>query len=116
MELLGKMPLKVTRSGQYAKDMFDSRGNLRNVRELRFWSGRIMLCRAAPPDLTQLTGATCAHGRDLKNLLMEKYDFTDGDAEGFSNYLLPMLEFDPADRTTARACADHEWAAGGDCL
>lgn len=49
--------------------------------------------------------------RDLKNLLIQKYDFTDEDAEGFSNYLLPMLEFSPAERTTARASAEHAWVA-----
>lgn len=38
MELLGIMPLKVARTGKYAKDLFDSRGRLRNIRELRFWS------------------------------------------------------------------------------
>jgi serine/threonine-protein kinase SRPK3 len=50
--------------------------------------------------------------RDLKNLLIQKYDFTDDDADGFSNYLLPMLDFDPKQRTTARLCADHAWVAG----
>ena len=55
-------------------------------------------------------------GRDLKNLLLEKYDFTDDDAERFSNYLLPMLEFDPAERVTARACADHAWVDTDDSV
>ncbi len=54
--------------------------------------------------------------RDLKNLLIQKYDFTDDDAEGFSNYLLPMLEFNPAERTTARASAQHAWVAAEDSL
>eukprot|EP01043_Picozoa_sp_COSAG02_P054195 COSAG02_NODE_6096_length_3802_cov_8.071294_4_plen_96_part_00 len=37
MELLGDVPKQVTRSGKYAKDLFDSRGKLRNIRELRYW-------------------------------------------------------------------------------
>eukprot|EP01043_Picozoa_sp_COSAG02_P028358 COSAG02_NODE_1715_length_11211_cov_8.483801_5_plen_108_part_00 len=37
MELLGAMPMDVARSGKYAKDLFDRKGNLRNIRELRYW-------------------------------------------------------------------------------
>ena len=46
---------------------------------------------------------------DVAHLLMEKYDFTQEDADGLSNFLLPMLAFDPKERATARACADHPW-------
>ena len=44
---------------------------------------------------------------DVAHLLMEKYDFTQEDADGLSNFLLPMLAFDPKERATARACAGH---------
>jgi serine/threonine-protein kinase SRPK3 len=52
----------------------------------------------------------CCLRRDLANLLVEKYDFVQEDADGLANFLLPMLAFDPKIRSTARACADADWA------
>ena len=67
MELLGRIPVPITRQGKYACDLFTKRGELRHIRELKFW--------------------------DLANLLVEKYDFTREDADGLTNFLLPMLRF-----------------------
>jgi serine/threonine-protein kinase SRPK3 len=37
MELLGRMPKNLAMSGKHSKKYFDSRGNLRRIKDLRFW-------------------------------------------------------------------------------
>jgi len=45
----------------------------------------------------------------LKNVLIEKYEWEDSAAEGFSQFLLPMLNPDRQKRATAAECLKHPW-------
>lgn len=66
MELLGPMPRSLSSHGKYASDYFNRKGELRNIRNLKFWS--------------------------LESVLMEKYHFNSQDASELASFLLPMLE------------------------
>ena len=47
----------------------------------------------------------------LYEVLTEKYDWPPSEAEEFAQFLLPMLEYDPAKRATASECLEHPWLA-----
>ncbi|CAL5212210.1 unnamed protein product [Lathyrus oleraceus] len=83
MELLGKMPSKIALGGRYSRDFFNRHGDLRHIRDLRFWP--------------------------LNKILMEKYNFSEPDAKGMADFLLPILDFDPEKRPTAAQCLSHPW-------
>ncbi|XP_053281438.1 SRSF protein kinase 3 [Pleuronectes platessa] len=82
-ELLGKIPPAVALSGKYSADYFGRRGDLRCVGPLRLWS--------------------------LYEVLVEKYHFRLEEAHGFSEFLLPMLDYHPKKRATAAECLHHPW-------
>ena len=52
----------------------------------------------------------------LKNVLVEKYEWDEMAAEGFSQFLLPMLHPDPARRATAAQCLKHPWITNTDVI
>ena len=37
IELLGRMPKRISGSGKYAKDYFNRHGELRHIKKMRFW-------------------------------------------------------------------------------
>ena len=43
----------------------------------------------------------------LFDVLTEKYEWESGVAQEFSDWLLPMLAFDPAERASAEQCLKH---------
>ena len=45
----------------------------------------------------------------LFEVLVEKYEWDPEEAQGFSDFLVPMLEFDPAKRVTAGMALQHPW-------
>jgi len=45
-------------------------------------------------------------------VLTEKYEWPHKKAHDFTDFLLPMLEFDPNRRATAAQCLEHPWLAG----
>ena len=47
----------------------------------------------------------------LYEVLTEKYEWTHGDALGFTEFLTPMLEFDPDKRARAIESLNHPWLA-----
>ncbi|KAG5060894.1 hypothetical protein AAZX31_01G145500 [Glycine max] len=83
MELLGKMPRKIATGGAQSKDFFDRHGDLKRIRRLKF----------------------CP----LDKLLTDKYKFSVNDAQEFSEFLLPLFDFAPEKRPTARQCLQHPW-------
>ncbi|KAJ6693037.1 MITOGEN-ACTIVATED PROTEIN KINASE [Salix purpurea] len=87
MELLGMMPRKVALGGRYSRDFFNRFGDLRHIRRLRFWP--------------------------LTKVLMEKYDFSEQDANDLNNFLVPLLDFVPEKRPTAAQCLNHPWITAG---
>lgn len=82
-ELLGKMPKKLALDGKYSKQFFDKRGNLKHIKTLKFWP--------------------------IKEVLVEKYHFSQQDAQDVSDFMEPLLDFDPKTRWTALAALQSRW-------
>ncbi|EEF33736.1 srpk, putative [Ricinus communis] len=87
MELLGMMPRKIALGGRYSRDFFNRYGDLRHIRRLRFWP--------------------------LNKVLMEKYEFSEKDANDMTDFLVPILDFVPEKRPTAAQCLLHPWISSG---
>uniref|UniRef100_A0A2P2QMI2 non-specific serine/threonine protein kinase n=1 Tax=Rhizophora mucronata TaxID=61149 RepID=A0A2P2QMI2_RHIMU len=87
MELLGMMPRKIALGGRYSRDFFNRYVDLRHIRRLRFWP--------------------------LNKVLLEKYDFSEQDANDMMNFLVPILDFVPEKRPTAAQCLLHPWINAG---
>lgn len=45
----------------------------------------------------------------ITDVLIEKYDWDPKDAQDMSDFLVPMLHFDPEKRATAAECLKHPW-------
>ena len=82
-ELLGKMPKRLALEGKYSKSFFDKKGNLKHIKTLKFWP--------------------------IQDVLMEKYHFSQQDAQGVADFMTPMLDFDPETRATALDALRSEW-------
>ncbi|VVB10810.1 unnamed protein product [Arabis nemorensis] len=87
MELLGMMPRKIALGGRYSRDFFNRQGELRHIRQLRFWP--------------------------ISKVLKEKYDFSEQNANAMADFLNPILEFVPEKRPTAAQCLTHPWIDPG---
>ncbi|CAG7834621.1 unnamed protein product [Allacma fusca] len=83
IELLGPIPKKIAFSGKYSMDFFNRKKELRNIKTLKFWP--------------------------LPEVLKEKYDWSDEDAKEFSEFILPMLHYNPLRRASAAQCLAHPW-------
>jgi len=83
IELLGKIPSNVLKDGRYTREFFNSRGELRNISRLKPWG--------------------------LKEVLMDKYKYTEADAYEISDFLLPMLAINPEKRADAGGMVNHSW-------
>jgi serine/threonine protein kinase len=77
------MPKSVAFNGKYSLELFNRKGELRNIRKLKFW--------------------------DLHSVLSDKYRMSPEAASSLASFLLPMLEFDPAKRATAAKMLQHPW-------
>ncbi|XP_009415298.2 uncharacterized protein LOC103996168 [Musa acuminata AAA Group] len=87
MELLGMMPRKIALGGRYSREIFNRHGDLRHIRRLKFWS--------------------------LNKVLMEKYEFSEQDANDMADFLIPILDFVPEKRPTAAQLLQHPWIDAG---
>ncbi|KAM7006876.1 SRSF protein kinase 1b isoform 1-T1 [Tautogolabrus adspersus] len=83
IELLGKVPRKLTLAGKYSKEFFTKKGDLRHITKLKPWG--------------------------LFEVLVEKYEWSKDEAYNFSSFLLPMLDLVPERRATAAQCLTHPW-------
>ena len=83
IELLGKMPKKFCTIGKNSKKYFNKDGNLIRIKNLQFWS--------------------------LKNVLITKYKIKENEAKSLSDFLLPMLEYYPEKRASAKKMLSHYW-------
>ncbi|CRL07600.1 CLUMA_CG020565, isoform A [Clunio marinus] len=83
IELLGGIPPNLIMRGKHGLKYFTSYGNLRHITKLKTWS--------------------------LFNVLIEKYEWNLDDARSFTDFLLPMLEYNPLLRASARQCLQHSW-------
>lgn len=83
MELLGRIPKKMTTRGKLARKFFNKSAELRNIRNLQFWS--------------------------LEDVLQEKYKYSKDLAIEFANFLLPMLNYVSYRRATAAQMIRSSW-------
>ena len=83
MELLGRMPSSMALGGQRYKRFFNSSGHLKRIKGLSYWP--------------------------LKKVLIEKYRFKEHEAQAFTDFLLPMLNWDPDKRASAESMMEHPW-------
>ncbi|XP_053677464.1 SRSF protein kinase 3 [Anopheles nili] len=83
IELLGPIPKWIALSGKNSSHAFNSKGLLKNISGLKPWG--------------------------LVDVLIEKYEWPVEDAFEFSDFLKPMLDYDPRARATAADCLRHSW-------
>uniref|UniRef100_A0A182Q0C8 non-specific serine/threonine protein kinase n=1 Tax=Anopheles farauti TaxID=69004 RepID=A0A182Q0C8_9DIPT len=83
IELLGPIPKRIALSGKNSSHAFNSKGLLKNISGLKPWG--------------------------LVDVLIEKYEWPVEDAFEFSDFLKPMLDYDPRTRATAADCLRHSW-------
>jgi len=85
IELLGPFPKTLSSSGKWSQEIFNRKGELRNIHRLRHWA--------------------------LPDVLREKYHFPVEEARKMAGFLLPMLELTPAERANAGGMSNHEFLA-----
>ena len=83
MEICGKMPKNFVERGLYAKKYFDKYGKLKRIKDIRHLS--------------------------LKNILVQKHHIKENEAQALVNFLMPMLEYYPEKRISARELLRHPW-------
>lgn len=82
-ELLGKIPKRIAHEGKYSKSFFDKRGNLKHIKQLKFWP--------------------------VQEVLTEKYHFPRHEAQAVADFMMPLLDFDPKTRATALEALGSTW-------
>jgi len=82
-ELLGKIPKKMACTGKYSKNFFDRKGNLKHIKQLKYWP--------------------------LESVLNEKYHFAMDEAKAVADFIVPLLDYDTKTRSTALQCLQHKW-------
>ena len=85
--MYGEKFMQIALGGRYSRDFFNRYGDLRHIRRLRFWP--------------------------LNKVLMEKYEFSEQDANDMADFLVPILDFAPGKRPTAAQCILHPWISSG---
>ena len=83
MEICGKMPKNFVERGLYWKKYFDKDGKLKRIKDVRHFS--------------------------LKNILVQKYHIKENEAQALVDFLMPMLEYYPEKRISARELLRHPW-------
>jgi hypothetical protein len=86
LELLGRCPKSVATQGKHARQFFNRKGELRNIRKLRFWP--------------------------LEQVLHEKYEFSEEEAKPMADFLCKCLAYNAKKRATAEECLEHPWLNG----
>ena len=83
IRMLGKMPKNFALSGENSYKYFNRKGEMRRVHNI--------------PKIP------------LKNVLMMKYHFKEKEAQALSDFIMPMLEYLPEKRASARYLLNHPW-------
>ncbi|KAJ3363152.1 serine/threonine protein kinase, CMGC group [Allomyces javanicus] len=86
VELLGPFPRHLALRGKYSSELFNRRGELRNIHRLKMWP--------------------------LTSVLVEKYAFSRTEADRLANFLLPMIDLYPDRRATPAASLRSPWLSG----
>ncbi|PIA15291.1 kinase-like protein [Coemansia reversa NRRL 1564] len=83
IEIIAPFPRKFALSGKFSSELFNRRGELRHI------------CRLYP--------------FPLKELLHDEYGFAEHESREIADFLLPMLEINPARRSSAESMLLHRW-------
>ena len=83
IQTLGKMPKNFAKRGEYYNKFFTKEGKMRRVKEIKYIP--------------------------LKEILVKKYHFKENEAQALTDFLMPMLEFYPERRASARELLRHPW-------
>ncbi|KAG7661027.1 uncharacterized protein J8A68_005399 [[Candida] subhashii] len=83
IELIGPFPRFMMNESYYARDFFNPRGELYRIAKLKPWA--------------------------LKDVLKEKYKFSNDDALEIADFLSPMLKIVPEERADAGGMLNHRW-------
>lgn len=83
IELIGPFPRSMLKESYYAREFFNSRGELQRIAKLKPWG--------------------------LKDVLIEKYKFSVTDALEIADFLMPMLALQPELRADAGGMINHPW-------
>ncbi|KAK5087699.1 serine/threonine protein kinase, CMGC [Lithohypha guttulata] len=86
IELLGAFPKSLCISGKWSQEIFNRKGELRNIHRLRHWA--------------------------LPDVLKEKYHFSSEEATRIAGFLIPMLDLLPEGRANAGGMSNHEFMKG----
>jgi len=84
IELLGRMPRRVATTGRHAQDYFNRKGELRAIRNLGPQWG-------------------------VADVLVEKYHFSKEESDLIASFILPMVDWLPEKRVTAKEALQHPW-------
>lgn len=84
IELIGSYPPKEhVLCGKYSREFFTNAGKLKHIKSLKFWS--------------------------LQKVLEEKYTLPPEEAKDVSDFLMPMLRWEPQKRQGATEALRHKW-------
>ncbi|KAI5282770.1 serine/threonine protein kinase, CMGC group [Ascosphaera aggregata] len=83
IELLGNFPKSMCLTGKWSQEIFNRKGELRNIHRLRHWA--------------------------LPDVLHEKYHYSRRESKVISDFLHPMLELNPEARANAGGMSGHHW-------
>ena len=83
IQILGKMPKNFCLSGTYSYKYFNKYGNLKRKKDI--------------------------NSNTIKDLLIKNYFFKEDEAKALNDFLLPMLEYYPSKRATAKQMLGHPW-------
>ena len=85
VDLLGKFPVDLSLSDDCynSEDLFDNNGRIRGHKKIEKWP--------------------------LKNVFIEKYGLDENLAQDITDFMLPMLEYNPKKRATAKEMLTHKW-------
>ena len=84
IQILGKMPKNFALRGTYSHKYFNKEGKLKRINES-----------------IQYT--------NLEDILIKKYHFKENEAKALNSFIMPMLEYYPEKRATARQMLKHPW-------
>jgi serine/threonine-protein kinase SRPK3 len=94
--------------GKHSGSFFNRDGSLRRIRSLQFWDLEHVLVRVLshqPPDSAPVPHlhAFSPHPQ------LEKYHLDAAESRALADFLLPMLEIEPAQRASAAEMTLHPW-------
>ncbi|KAI5861011.1 kinase-like protein [Durotheca rogersii] len=93
IELLGPFPKELWKTGRWSQEIFNKRGELRNIHRLRHW---------ALPDAGEDEEA-------VEDLFADDESSLEYQPSEVSEFLLPMLELLPERRANAGGMSNHSW-------